>query len=111
MVVLLAPLVLFMTGPEIYQNLSGTQEEDPLARKRFWFLLVDATFHHINGVSAYYCMSLLSPVSISVANTAKRALLIVLSILYFGNAVSLIWASGVVVVVWLWASSCTTTRG
>ena len=33
----------------------------------------------------YYVVDRLSPVSTSVANTLKRSLLIVLTILYFGN--------------------------
>ena len=41
---------------------------------------------------AYAVMGLISPVSQSVANTLKRALLIWLSVLYFGNAVT--WLSG-----------------
>ena len=40
---------------------------------------------------AYAVMGLISPVSQSVANTLKRALLIWLSVLYFGNPVT--WAS------------------
>jgi len=56
-------------------------------------------FYHVNSVPAYYCMSLLSPVSISVANTAKRTLMVALSIWYFGIAESMVSASGVVVVV------------
>jgi len=39
------------------------------------------------SVSAYALMGLISPVTVSVANTLKRSLLIWLSILYFGNQV------------------------
>ena len=49
-------------------------------RKLFLYLFVDGLFYHLQSVTAYYTMSLLSPVSQSVANTAKRALLIFLSI-------------------------------
>jgi len=49
------------------------------------FLLIDAVSYHLQSVTAYYTMSLISPVSQSVANTLKRSLLILLSVLYFGN--------------------------
>jgi len=50
-----------------------------------WYLAVDAVSYHLQSVTAYYTMSLISPVSASVANTLKRSLLIFLSVLYFGN--------------------------
>ena len=46
---------------------------------------------------AYAVMGLISPVTQSVANTLKRALLIWLSILYFGNPVSPMSALGTAV--------------
>eukprot|EP00966_Prymnesium_polylepis_P041804 970888-Prymnesium_polylepis.1 len=44
-------------------------------------------------------MGLISPVSQSVANTLKRALLIWLSVLYFGNPVTWASACGTAVVI------------
>merc|ERR1711865_679984 len=55
-------------------------------------LLLDGLCYHMQSVTAYYTMSLISPVSQSVANTFKRSLLIVLSIWYFGNVVTM-WSS------------------
>lgn len=43
---------------------------------------------------AYAVMGLISPVTQSVANTLKRALLIWLSVLYFGNPVTWLSALG-----------------
>ena len=43
---------------------------------------------------AYAVMGLISPITQSVANTLKRALLIWLSVLYFGNAVTWFSALG-----------------
>ena len=51
-------------------------------------ILFCAVFYHLQSVTAYYTMSLISPVSQSVANTVKRSLLIFLSILHFGNRVT-----------------------
>ena len=56
-------------------------------------LLLNGIAFHMQSVMAYAVMGLISPVSQSVANTLKRALLIWLSILYFGNPVT--WLSAV----------------
>ena len=52
---------------------------------------------HLQSVMAYAVMGLISPVTQSVANTLKRALLIWLSILYFGNPVTFMSALGTAV--------------
>ena len=52
---------------------------------------------HLQSVMAYAVMGLISPVSQSVANTLKRALLIWASILYFGNPMSAMSALGTVI--------------
>ena len=51
----------------------------------------------MQSVMAYAVMGLISPVTQSVANTLKRALLIWLSILYFGNPVTWLSALGTAV--------------
>ena len=51
-------------------------------------LAIDATSYHLQSVFAYGLMEHISPVTHSVANTVKRALLIMLSILYWGNKVT-----------------------
>ena len=56
-------------------------------------LLLNGMAFHLQSVMAYAVMGLISPVSQSVANTLKRALLIFLSILYFGNPVT--WLSAI----------------
>mmetsp|Transcript_11631 Transcript_11631/g.34479 ORF Transcript_11631/g.34479 Transcript_11631/m.34479 type:complete len:417 (-) Transcript_11631:93-1343(-) len=57
----------------------------------FYLCLNGASFH-LQSVSAYAVMSVVSPVTQSVLNTLKRALLIWLSILWFGNAVT-VWSA------------------
>lgn len=62
-------------------------------------LIVDAIFYHLQSVSAYCTMGCMNPVSQSVANTLKRALLVWASILYFGNPVTNSGVVGIMMVV------------
>lgn len=62
-------------------------------------LVIDAIFYHLQSVSAYCTMGCMSPVSQSVANTLKRALLVWASILYFGNPVTNSGIVGIIMVV------------
>jgi hypothetical protein len=62
-------------------------------------LTVKGLCYHMQSVTAYFTMSLISPVSQSVANTFKRSLLIVISIWYFGNAINVWSAIGMITVV------------
>jgi len=62
-------------------------------------LLIDAIFYHLQSVSAYCTMGCMSPVSQSVANTLKRALLVWASILYFHNPITNSGILGIVMVV------------
>ena len=60
-------------------------------------LFLNGVAFHLQSVMAYAVMGLISPVSQSVANTLKRALLIWLSVLYFGNSVTWLSALGTAV--------------
>lgn len=51
-------------------------------------LWVDGLLYHLQSVVAYVVMSHLSPVTVSVVNTLKRAILIWISVLVFGNQVT-----------------------
>ena len=62
-------------------------------------LIIDSIFYHLQSVSAYCTMGCMSPVSQSVANTLKRALLVWASILYFGNPVTNSGILGIMMVV------------
>jgi solute carrier family 35, member E2 len=53
-------------------------------------MAINGVFFHMQSVTSYFVMSLVSPVTQSVFNTAKRSLLIFLSILYFGNQVTVL---------------------
>ncbi|XP_014667924.1 PREDICTED: solute carrier family 35 member E2-like [Priapulus caudatus] len=61
-------------------------------------LLADGVFFHFQSITAYVLMSYISPVTHSVANTVKRALLIWLSVIVFGNSVTVLSAVGTAIV-------------
>lgn len=59
-----------------------------LTRGALAILWIDGVLYHMQSVVAYVVMSYLSPVTVSVVNTLKRALLIWISVLVFGNQVT-----------------------
>ena len=65
----------------------------------FLLLGVACVFYHMQSVSAYYCVDCVSPVTMSVANTLKRGLLIVASIWYFGNPITYTTAAGSMLII------------
>lgn len=77
----------------------STAGTNPLIRKLYICLLIDATSYHLQSVSAYYTMSCVGPVTMSVSNTLKRAILIWMSVLYFGNPMSDYAVLGTVLVI------------
>ncbi|CAB3373600.1 Hypothetical predicted protein [Cloeon dipterum] len=56
--------------------------------------LLNGLFFHFQSITAYVLMDYISPVTHSVANTAKRAFLIWLSVILFGNPVTMLSALG-----------------
>lgn len=60
-----------------------------LPMKNLAYLVVDGIFFYLQSITAYRVVALVSPVSMSVANCVKRALLIWLSTLAFGNPVGI----------------------
>jgi solute carrier family 35 protein E2 len=64
-----------------------------------FFLLLNGFFFHCQTISAYFLMDFISPVTHSVANTAKRAFLIWTSVLLFGNEVTFLSGLGTIVVI------------
>ncbi|KAL7427469.1 hypothetical protein ACHAXM_000869 [Skeletonema potamos] len=74
-------------------------EGDPNEMSLGKLLLIDAVFYHLQSVSAYCTMGCMSPVSQSVANTLKRALLVWASILYFHNPITNSGILGIIMVV------------
>jgi solute carrier family 35 protein E2 len=101
-----APMLLLSQGDEpaapsastVVPGLNGTLIASPsaaatsssfvLTRNTIALLWVDGVLYHLQSVVAYVVMSHLSPVTVSVINTLKRALLIWISVLVFGNEVT-----------------------
>lgn len=61
--------------------------------------ILNGIFFHFQSITAYVLMDYISPVTHSVANTAKRAFLIWLSVLMFGNPVTLLSGMGTFTVI------------
>ncbi|XP_005099271.1 solute carrier family 35 member E2A [Aplysia californica] len=61
-------------------------------------LLINGVFFHFQSITAYVLMDYISPVTHSVANTVKRAFLIWLSVLLFGNPVTFLSGLGTITV-------------
>eukprot|EP00747_Dinoflagellata_sp_TGD_P185452 gnl/TRDRNA2_/TRDRNA2_42010_c0_seq1.p1 gnl/TRDRNA2_/TRDRNA2_42010_c0~~gnl/TRDRNA2_/TRDRNA2_42010_c0_seq1.p1 ORF type:complete len:386 (-),score=49.99 gnl/TRDRNA2_/TRDRNA2_42010_c0_seq1:70-1227(-) len=59
-----------------------------LDQRTIALLWIDGVLYHSQSVVAYVVMSHLSPVTVSVINTVKRAMLIWVSVLVFGNQVT-----------------------
>jgi solute carrier family 35 protein E2 len=85
--------------PLMMYNHTGAwwRSEHTWSNELAFYLILNGAAFHLQSVMAYAVMGLISPVSQSVANTLKRALLIWLSILYFGNQVTWLSALGTVV--------------
>lgn len=63
------------------------------------YYAADLACYHAQSISAYFVVASLTPVSVSVANTLKRSLLIALSVAYFGNEMTWASALGVLIVI------------
>uniref|UniRef100_A0A1B6KKG7 Sugar phosphate transporter domain-containing protein n=1 Tax=Graphocephala atropunctata TaxID=36148 RepID=A0A1B6KKG7_9HEMI len=61
--------------------------------------ILNGVFFHFQSITAYVLMDYISPVTHSVANTTKRAFLIWLSVLMFGNSVTVLSGLGTCVVI------------
>ncbi|KAJ8021384.1 Solute carrier family 35 member E2 [Holothuria leucospilota] len=95
-VILLIPSWIFL----LVRNTQDFPFKDgPPSQSLVLALIVDGTFFHLQSITAYALMGRISPVTHSVANTAKRALLIWLSVLVFGNPVTVLSGVGTFVVV------------
>ncbi|KAK9501117.1 hypothetical protein O3M35_002222 [Rhynocoris fuscipes] len=67
--------------------------------KQFCAFILNGIFFHLQSITAYVLMDYTSPLTHSVANTAKRALLIWASVILFGNPVTVLSALGTCTVI------------
>lgn len=69
------------------------------SNKLFFSYLFNGIAYHIQSVAAFAIMAYISPITHSVANTVKRALLIWLSILIFNNPITFFSGVGTLIVI------------
>lgn len=67
--------------------------------RHLFYLILNGLFFHFQSITAYVLMDYISPVTHSVANTAKRAFLIWASVVMFGNPVTPLSAFGTIIVI------------
>ncbi|CAK9010631.1 unnamed protein product [Durusdinium trenchii] len=79
-----------VTFASLEESITGSLPE----RSLVLLLWIDGVLYHVQSVIAYVVMSYLSPVTVSVVNTLKRALIICISIQVFGNRVTLLTQVG-----------------
>jgi uncharacterized membrane protein len=68
-----------------------------LNSKSIQLILGIGIFHFLQSISAVSFLGWVSSVSYSIANTFKRVFVIILSIIYFGNTVSLLNYIGIII--------------
>ena len=73
------------------------EEQGEFNSTLMYCLLIDGISYHLQSVFAYKVMSYISPVTMSVINTAKRAVLICLSVAAFHNQISTLTFVGTVI--------------
>lgn len=84
--------------PACFLMMDITHAQNTLDYTMFFALIMNGIFFHFQSITAYVLMGYISPVTHSVANTVKRAFLIWLSVIVFGNAVTFLSALGTVTV-------------
>uniref|UniRef100_T1JJI0 5' exonuclease Apollo n=1 Tax=Strigamia maritima TaxID=126957 RepID=T1JJI0_STRMM len=80
--------------PVSYFLIDIAQIQKNADRKMLAALLINGLFFHLQSIVAYSLMGYISPVTHSVANTVKRASLIWLSVIIFGNRVTILSGVG-----------------
>lgn len=67
--------------------------------KHILYFILNGLFFHFQSITAYVLMDYISPVTHSVANTAKRAMLIWFSVIMFDNPVTPLSGLGTIIVI------------
>jgi len=88
--VVMVPVSFFLLDPSAILRVDSAM---------FFVLLANGVFFHFQTITAYVLMDYISPVTHSVANTVKRALLIWLSVVLFGNPVTFLSGLGTLTVI------------
>ncbi|XP_054271251.1 solute carrier family 35 member E2B-like [Macrosteles quadrilineatus] len=93
----MASVVVQIPASVLLVDLSGVRSTTTLTQLALYVL--NGVFFHFQSITAYVLMDYISPVTHSVANTAKRAFLIWLSVLMFGNDVTVLSGLGTCTVI------------
>nr|CAH7749243.1 unnamed protein product [Callosobruchus chinensis] len=92
----IASIVVQIPATLLMVDFTGTER---IHYKLMFCFIMNGIFFHFQSITAYVLMDYISPVTHSVANTAKRAFLIWLSIIMFGNPVTILSGLGTVTVI------------
>ncbi|KAK0167090.1 hypothetical protein PV327_004533 [Microctonus hyperodae] len=93
----LASIVVQIPVSLVFVDLNELQHSFNM--KLFSAFLLNGIFFHFQSITAYVLMDYISPVTHSVANTAKRAFLIWLSVILFDNPITGLSALGTCTVI------------
>ncbi|UJR37120.1 hypothetical protein I4U23_029824 [Adineta vaga] len=85
--------------PLLYSYVDLSSIIQSTSRDLMILYIFNGIFYHLQSISAFTLMAYISPITHSVVNTVKRALLIWLSILIFGNSVTFLSGVGTMLVI------------
>lgn len=85
--------------PLLIYNVNITSAIHSTSSTLFFLYFFNGISYHIQSVAAYAVMAYISPITHSVANTVKRALLIWISVLIFHNPVTFLSGFGTLTVI------------
>ena len=89
---------VFAQLPTLLVFTSSKAWTDVTSLPRIFLYLLNGIFFHFQTLSGYALMDAVSPVTHSVANTLKRALLIWVSVMIFHNTITLYSGIGTAIV-------------
>lgn len=92
-------IACFVQLPLLFYNVDVSSELQSTSQSLILLYLFNGFVYHIQSVAAYAVMAYISPITHSVANTVKRAVLIWLSVLLFHNPVTFLSGFGTFIVI------------
>lgn len=97
---LLLPMALYYDGSSLFFSSSSSwSATDSFPHSRgtlvLWLLLVNGLVHFAQNILAFNVLSMVSPVTYSIASLLKRVFVIVLAIIWFRQSVSLLQWCGI----------------
>ena len=93
------PLWFYTDGAGLLFSSSAVREKATGAvftTRVAWYILLNGTTHFAQTVIAYWILSLVSPITYSIAGLVKRIFVIVASIIWFGEHVNMLEKVGII---------------